>query len=799
MFLNYLKTAWRSLLHNRVYSFLNILGLAIGMAVALLIGLWVYDEVSYDRFFPGYEQAYQVRYNYSDNGVIRNTEMVAIPLAGVMKQDIPEIAHVALMGGTWQQTARVGNKQLNLTGMGVGDEFLQVFPFPVVEGSAATALRESGSIVLTESTAQALFGSDEPVGKNIEGLGKVTAVIRDLPRNSSFHFQYLAVFHPMETEGWVRAAATNWNHNFFNLYVSLQAGTTYAQVEPRVRMLVKKYAPGTYSTFHQEVMFQPWKDHHLFTEFRDGAFVGGLIDYVRMFSIVGALVLLIACINFMNLSTARSEKRAREVGVRKVMGSRRSSLIVQFLLESVILTAFAFVLAAILVQLTLPAFNALLGKDVRIPYANGYFWLIMLTYILFTGLLAGSRPAFYLSGFQPVKVLKGAMMQGRAASRPRKILVVVQFTCSLALIMSTIIVYQQIEYGRLRPKGYDANRLITAPGVFGFTFRQFPIALYRAYKQEVLSSGVVSDMTQSLSSATDIGSHNTIDNWPGRMENEPLSMAMNAVADSSYFTTLRTPFVAGQNFTDNLAVDSTSVILNEAAVRRMRLKDPINAVISWSLSNAPNRLKVIGVVKDALVNNPFARPEPMMFVYQPGWTGMTTYRLAPTVSISAAVDRLRPIYLNFNKGGSFDFQFMDDRYATGFAMEKLIGRLAAVFAILAMFISCLGLFGLAAYMAEQRTREIGIRKVLGASVGQVVALLGKEFLVLVLISCVIASPVAYYFLQRWLQGYYYRISIGPVVFLLAALLAVVVTVVTVGYQAVRAALKTPVNSLRSDG
>jgi putative ABC transport system permease protein len=799
MLATFLKTAWRNIIRGRVYSLLNILGLATGMAVSLLIGLWVYDEVSYDRFFPGYEQAYQVRYNYSDNGVIRNTDKISIPLAAVLKHDIPEVAHVALFGGgPWEQAVRVGNKRINLAGISAGDEFLQVFPFPLAEGNAATALRESGSVVLTQSAARALFGPADPMGKVIDGLGKVTAIVKDIPRNASLHFQFLIAFRPMASDEWVRAAATNWNHNFFGLYASLKPGISYAQVEPKIRMLIQKYAPSTYKTFQQQVMFQPWKEVHLYTEFQDGAFVGGLIDYVRLFSIVGALVLLIACINFMNLSTARSEKRAREVGVRKVMGAGRSGLILQFLVESVTLTALAFVLANVLVQLALPGFNALAGTSIRIPYSNGYFWLIMLSYVLFTGLLAGSRPAFYLSGFQPVRVLKGSMVVGRTASWPRKVLVVAQFTCSIALIISTIIVYQQIEYGRQRSKGYDANRLLMAPGVYGLSFRQFPLSRYRAYRQEVLRSGVVSGMTQSLSPATEIASHNTIDNWPGRLANEPLSLAMNAVADTSYFTTLGTPFVAGRNFADNFAADSMNVILNEAAVQRMRLKEPVNAMISWPSANAPNRLKVIGVVKDALVDNPFARPEPTMFVYQPGWTSTVTYRLAPMVSASTAIAKLEAIYHHYNSDGSFDYEFVEDRYASGFAMEKLIGRLAGIFAGLAMFISCLGLFGLAAYMAEQRTKEVGIRKVLGASVGQLVTLLGREFIVLVSVSCLIASPLAFYFLQHWLEGYYYRISLGPGVFIISAAMAIVITILTISVQALKAALMNPVRSLRTE-
>jgi putative ABC transport system permease protein len=793
MLITFFKTAWRNILRGKVYSILNILGLATGMAVALLIGLWVNDQMTYDCFFPAYEQTYQVRYNFSDNGVIRNTAMVSIPLADVLKQDIPEIDHVAVTGLGWGATVRVGNKIISLNGNAVGEDYLKVFPFRVIEGDAATALREPGSIVLTQSKARAIFGTADPIGKIVDGLGKVTAVIQDPPRNSSFNWDFMGPFRDViNNTAWVKAATTNWNHNFFPMYVSLKPGTSYARVEPKIRGLIKKYAPATYTTFHQEVMLQPWKDHHLYTEFRDGAAVGGLIDYVRLFSIVGILVLLIACINFMNLSTARSEKRAKEVGVRKVMGSSRSGLIMQFLVESVILTFLAFVLAGVMVQLVLPGFNALAGTTIHIPYSNGFFWLIMLSYVLFTGLLAGSRPAFYLSSFQPVKVLKGAMVVGRAASWPRRILVVIQFSCSIALIIGTIIVYQQVQYGRQRPVGYDPNRLLTTSGFWADGSK------FRAYRQEVMQTGVVSEMSQSLSPATDIYSHNTIDNWPGRLANEPLSLAMNAVADSDYFRTLGMSFAAGGNFSDNLAADTTSAILNEAAVRRMRLKQPVNAILSWSLSNAPHRLRVVGVVKDALVNNPFGLPEPMIFVYQPTWTGTINYKLAPTVATSVALARIKTVFQKYNEDSPFDFHFVDDLYASGFAMEELIGRLAGIFAALAVFISCLGLFGLAAYMAEQRTKEIGIRKVLGASVGQVVALLGKDFMMLVIISCVIASPIAYYFLHHWLQGYYYRISIGPWVFVAAAVLAMVVTAVTISFQSIKAGLMNPVRSLRSE-
>ena len=813
MLRNYFKTAWRSLVNNKVYSTLNILGLATGMAVALLIGLWVKDQSSYDQFLPNYQQAYQVKYNYNNNGEIRTQTEVCIPLAQALKNDIPEIAYTALtfgpaaygsLGsnlktasnatGTPGQTANPADKKIAPSGLIAGPDFLKIFQFPMIEGNADDALRDPTSIVLTQSTARALFGNIDPMNKivrrdNTENL-KVTGVIKDLPQNSSFHFDCITSFDDFAASGWVKAATTNWNHSFFQLYIGLKpnTGNTDASVDAKIKSLVRKYAPQTYQTFQQQVIMQPLKDWHLYTEYKNGIATGGLIDYVRLFSIIGVLVLLIACINFMNLSTARSEKRAKEVGVRKVIGSTRQGLIMQFLIESIVMTALAFALSLLLVQFVLPAFNTMTRASISIPWSNGWFWLIMLSYVLFTGLLAGSRPAFYLSSFQPVKVLKGSGGTGRAAATPRKILVVLQFTCSIALIISTIIVYQQIQYARNRPRGYDPNRLITSPesGVD-----------YTTLKREALQTGMVSHMTRSLSPATEIYSHNTIDDWPGRLPNEPLSIAMNALCDSDYFKTLGIAFVSGRNFTGNYAADSTDVILNEAAVARMRLKNPINQYIRWSLSNAPNRLRIIGVVKDALTNAPFAPAEPTIFVYQP-WTFNIMYRLSPTANTRAALAALKPIFNKYNPDYPFEYHFVDENYASKFELEMLIGRLAGIFAALAVFISCLGLFGLAAYVAEQRTKEIGVRKVLGASVSLVFLLLTKDFIILVIISCVIATPLSFYFLHDWLQQYSYRIHIGPGVFLLSAILAILITIGTISFQAIKAALMAPAKSLRTE-
>jgi len=793
MLITFFKTAWRNIVRGKVYSLLNLLGLATGMAVAFLIGLWVHYQLSYDRWTPGYDRAYQVRFNYSDNGVTRNQAEVCLPLGDALKKDIPEVEHVAQSFDIGQQAMVVEDKRIYGDVQYVGEEFLQVFAFPLLEGDAATALNGPGSsIVITESTARSLFGKADVLNKTVRWGSeflKVTAVVRDLPRNSSFHFNYLLPFNDFARDPGIKQAFTNWNDAYYQLYMSLRPGADAVRAEAKARKLVRQYAPQSYTTFHREAMFFPLKDWHLYSDFKDGRPQGGLIDYVRMFSIIGMLVLMIACINFMNLSTARSERRAREVGVRKVMGSLRGQLILQFLVESLLMTAMAFLLSMALVQAVLPAFNALTGDDVRVPYGSGLFWLITFSVVFLTGLLAGSRPAFYLSSFQPVKVLKGTMRIGRAASLPRKILVVLQFTCGIALIIATIIVYQQIQYAKDRSRGYDPNRLIVT--------RAHSDA-FAAFKQEVLESGVVSNVTRSAYLQTDPNTHLTIDNWPGRLPNEPLSLVVNAVGDADYFRTLGIGFVMGDDFKGNEAADSGSVILNETAVRRMRLKQPLNQYLNCSFHGASHRLRIVGVVKDALTQNPFAAAEPGMFLYQPSWSWQYTIRLAPTVSTSMALAKLKPICEKFGPDNPFTYSFVDESYASKFAMEMLIGRLAGIFAALAIFISCLGLFGLAAYTAEQRTREIGIRKVLGASVSQVLLLLSGDFVLLVGISCLIAAPVAYYFLHQWLAGYYYRITISPLVFVAAALVALVITGITVGFQSVNTASKNPVSSLRSE-
>ncbi|MDB5159012.1 MAG: macB 15, partial [Mucilaginibacter sp.] len=508
MIKNYFKIAWRNLLKNKVYSALNIVGLSVGMGVALLIALWVFHEYSYDKFLPDTDQLYQVKVNFTSQHTGKHTQdALALPLAEVLKKEYPEIKYVAQCDGNGTHGLIAGNKKLYMDGSMVGPDFLKMFQFPLVKGNAGTVLKDTYAIVLTQSTAKALFGNIDPVGKVVkidnQTNVKVTGVLKDLPANSSFSFNYLMPFSFTEKQqGWGNTS-TNWGSNSFQLFAMLQPGVSYEKIAPKIKWIIRDKG-AVMRPAKPEVIMQPMKDWHLYSDYKNGVPVGGFIDYVRMFSIIGILVLLIACINFMNLSTARSEKRAREVGVRKAMGSQRSYLIFQFLTESVLIAFFSFVLAIVLVQLALPSFNELTGDLITIPYSNPVFWLIMISYILLTGLLAGSRPAFYLSSFNPVKVLKGTMQVGKTATLPRKILVVAQFSCSVALIISTVIVYQQIQHAKDRPPGYDTNRLVMADMSDDLNGN------YDALKNELLQTGLIENIARASSPVTNIYSHTSV-------------------------------------------------------------------------------------------------------------------------------------------------------------------------------------------------------------------------------------------------------------------------------------------------
>ncbi|MBS1520371.1 MAG: ABC transporter permease [Bacteroidetes bacterium] len=796
MFRSYLKIAWRNTLNNKVYSALNIAGLATGMAVALLIGLWVADQYSYDRFLPGYQQVYQVEMNLTSqhNGTTTQTS-IALPLTDVLRKEIPGIKYVAESDalGLMNHGLLVGDKKLYLGGGAAGPDFFKMFQFPFVKGNPNTALKDTYSIVLTEPTAKALFGDADPMGKtvridNSQSL-KVTGVIKEIPKNSTLQFHYIMPFAFGEaTQDWMKLGRTKWTWNSFNAYVVLEPGANYAQIAPKIRDIVNKRSPEM-RVAKPEVFLHPMKDWHLYSDFKNGKSVGGFIEYVRMFSIIGILVLAIACINFMNLSTARSEKRAREVGVRKAIGSGRIDLVYQFLLESILITFISFLLGLLLVQLALPSFNTLTGSYIHIPYGNVVFWCIMIAFILVTGLAAGSRSAFYLSSFNPVKVLKGSIQVGKAAALPRKILVMVQFTCSVSLIISTVIVYQQIQYVKNRPTGYNADRLVMTD-MNGDLYQH-----YDALKNDLLSMGLVESVVSSTSPATQIYSHYSLQKWPGKNAGDEEANVGAIWVSNGYFQTLGMTMAAGRDFSADWKSDSLNVIVNEATVKRMGLKDPINQMISWNGND--KQVRIIGVVKDALMESPYTSVAPAIFCHSP-YGFVITYRLPKNANTHISIEKIGKLFEKYNPSYPYQYKFVDEVYASKFNLEVLVGKLAGVFAALAIFISCLGLFGLAAYVAEQRTKEIGIRKVLGASITQVWMLLSIDFVVLVIISCVIASPIALYFLNNWLQKYPYHVSIGLSAFVASGIMAIMVTFFTISFQAIKAALTNPVKSLRSE-
>jgi putative ABC transport system permease protein len=786
MFKNYFKIAWRNLIHNKLYSLLNIMGLATGMAVALIIGLWIWYQYSYDRFLPDGQRVYKTGMKGKEsNGETFAYLVSPLPLADALRRDVPGIQYVAKTDWIKPHGLMAGDKKIYLPGIIAEGDFLKIFQYPLLKGRKEQVLNDPYSIVLTESVAQSLFGNEDPINKivridNQHNL-KVTGVLKNIPHNSTLQFNYVIPYEYLIQNTDIKQYLGMWGQITSNVYISLQPGISRAQVEPVMKKIIARYNPEEYKKTNAEIIMQEMKDWHLYSDFKNGIATGGLISYVRIFSVIGILVLLIACINFMNLSTARSEKRAKEVGVRKSVGSQRYELVLQFLTESLVITFIAFILSLLLVQIALPKFNALTDATISIPYTNVVFWMIMISYLLITGLLAGSRPAFYLSSFRPVKMLKA----DQRAVRSRKVLVLVQFTCSITLIISTIIIYQQIKYAQERPTGYDRHRLLMTNASSDLNKN------YTALKNDLLQSGVVSAVTMSSETMTALRNYSEIEEWPGQTQGEVVSAGLVWVADDSYFKTMDIALAAGRDFN----ADSSTVVINEAALQQMHLKDPIGQVISY---NGIHNLKIIGIAKNAIMESPFSSPVPIVYIYTSKGARFITYRLSPKVSTTKAIEKISQIFGAYNSTVPFIYNFVDEAYAKKFELEMLIGKLTGLFSLLAIFISCLGLFGLASYMAEQRTKEIGIRKVLGASIMQLWGLLSREFIILVMISCLIASPLAFYFLNNWLDKYVYRISIGPLVFVMTALLTLGITILTVSFQAVKAAMMNPVRSLKTE-
>ncbi|GAB3494646.1 ABC transporter permease [Spirosoma knui] len=789
---NYLKIAGRNLLRNKVSSFINIGGLAVGMTVALLIGLWIWDEFSFDTYHQRYDRLAQVMDTQIVNGETHTSGAVAIPLANALRTQYgSDIKRMALVFPSFTHILANGDKKIAQPGVWAQPDLPEMLTLDMRQGRR-DALNDPSSALLAQSLAEALFGNTNPIGKTLKLDNRtyvnVAGVFNDLPHNTTFSDTklFLSWNKVVNDLSWVKEAETQWDLQHWQLFVELNDRIDLNKLNDRIKNLENTYRPKSKS----EILLHPMARWHLYSEFQNGQSVGGRIQLVWLFGIIGGFVLLLACINFMNLSTARSEKRAKEVGIRKAVGSVRSQLIGQFLSESLLVAFLAFVLMVGLVVVTLPAFNQLAGKTISISWSNPTLWLSVLAFTLLTGLIAGSYPAFYLSGFESVKVLKGNHRVGRWASVPRQVLVVVQFTVSITLIIGTVIVFQQIQHAKNRPVGYARNGLIT---VQKNTPELFQVS-YQAIRNDLLRTGVVKDMAYSSAQSTEAPAGNADFDWNGKVPGSS-ALIQTVGVSHDYGNTMGWKMKAGRDFSRQFPTDSNALILNETAARLMGFGQlAVGQIVRWG--GKPH--SVIGVVNDLVMESPYQPIQPCLFVLDYKWGNFITLRLKPSLPVRDALAKIEPIFKTYNPGSPFEFNFVDDEYARKFSDEERIGNLATTFAILAIFISCLGLFGLASFVAEQRTKEIGVRKVLGASVLNVWTLLSKEFITLVVIAFAIATPIAYYALHAWLQQYEYRTDIAGWVFIASGVAALLVTLLTVSFQSLKAALMNPVRSLRSD-
>jgi putative ABC transport system permease protein len=794
MFRNHFKIAWRNLSKSKGFSFINITGLAIGMAVALLIGLWVWDEMSFNKSFENYDHLGQLYQNRTFNGRKATYKIQSQPVSKELRDNYPEFADATLATNTEPHVLAYNDKKISTEGIYAEPQFPKIFTLRMVEG-IQNGIDDPSSILLCQSLAKALFGEEAPIGKTVKvdnrGLLTVKGIYKDFARNTEFKaikiimpWDYLHTVNPFANN-----TKTSWGNNNYNCYVQLKENANPASVQKKIFGLIDSKIEGDEKLSKPELLLLPMKDWRLYGEFVDGRQTGGgLITIVRLFAMVGLFVLILACINYMNLSTARSEKRAKEVGVRKTIGSAKSQLIYQFLSESFLITFLSFVLSIGLVSLAIPWFNQLLEKDMAISWSSPLFWTISLGFIIITSLLAGSYPAFYLSSFRPIKVLKGNFRSGRLASLPRKALVVIQFTVSVALIIGTIIVYRQIQFAKDRPMGYDKNGLI-------YVFANTPELTkldYKVLRNELLKTNVVENMSKSSSTMSDEGNLTTGFTWDNNPNSDVLFTIMSGTEDHT--KTIGLELIKGRDFLPDFKSDSTSVLLNETAAKLVGEKDVIGKVMS--LFNT--RYTVIGIVKDQVRSSPYSKVMPGMFMKDRNFQPVINIRIKPTVAISAAMGKIGDVFNKLNPAVPFESRFADELVAKSFETEILIGKLSTFFAFLAIFISCLGIFGLASFIAEQRTKEIGVRKVLGASVFNVWRLLSKDFIILVVISFIIAAPIAWYFMHDWLKGYEYHTPISWWVYVVTCAGAVLITLGTVSFQAIKAAIANPVKSLRTE-
>ena len=792
MFRNYLKVAWRNIARNKAFSVINILGLVLGLTCSLLIFLWIKDEYSVDAFHKNGKELYQVYERSSYDGKVDAGYATQGLLAQELKKQIPEIQYAsafdyAAAPGT-QNTFEAGDKINKMSGMFAGADFFSMFSFHLLQGSVKEALSEPSNIAISRKMAEIFFGSPEKaIGQTIQFENnetlKVTAVFENVPANSSLQFDFLRSWKDyIAQNSWVN----NWGNTAPQTFIQLRKDADAAKVEAKIKNFIYNYQPKSEGLL-TELALQPFTQRYLYSNFKDGYIDGGRIEYVHLFSIIAIFILLIACINFMNLASARSSKRAKEVGVRKVVGAMRSSLIRQFIGESVLFTLISIFIALLLTSLLLPVFNNLTGKHLVLPVRQPFFYVTIVSLLLITGLVAGSYPAFFLSSLNPVRVLKGKLQFGRGSAFFRKGLVVFQFALSIILIIATIVIFEQMKYVQNKNLGYNRDNLIYIP-IEGELVKKYDV-----FKQEAKNNSAILNISKMRNSPTYIEHHTNSISWPGKDPNLNVPFA-DGVVGYDFVKTMDLHLAAGRDFSKAFN-DSTHYILNETAVKKIAFSgNVLGKEISWG-----NRAgTIVGVIKDFHFNSLHTPIEPLIIRLDESWTWGTILVRIKAGQTKEALADLGKICKNINPKFPFTYQFSDLQYAQLYKSEQVVSKLSNYFAFLAIFISCLGLFGLAMFTAEQRNKEISIRKVLGASSKNIVALLSSNFLKPVFISLVIAFPVAWWATQKWLQGFAYRIHISWWIFLIAGCVAILIAVITVSFQAIKAAIANPVNSLRSE-
>lgn len=786
MFKNYLKIAWRNITRHKAYSALNISGLSIGMACSILILLWVQNELSYDRFHVNAGGIYRITCNAGDF----KAAVSPAGMAAGLQAEIPEIKAAVRLSKPSSQLLEVGNKKFEEKRVFFADSnFLQVFSFPLLRGNAKTAFSTADGVLITEDMAKKYFGKEDPLGKIIRINNKENFTVKAVMANtaSNSHLQFDIVF-PMSTLARSDYDLQNnvWGNFNFYTYLLLRNGVTTTAIPniiTHIQTIYRKHNDGLKVEFH----LQPLTDIHLHSDLQIDLPGHGNIQYVNIFFIVAIFILAVACINFMNLSTARSARRAKEVGLRKVVGAGRYQIILQFLGESLIIAFFSLFIAISIVFLLLPAFNALAGKELAIHLSDGKLWVSLLGIAFITGIMSGSYPALFLSGFKPVKVLKGKIKIAGGNLLFRNTLVVTQFVVAIILLVGTAVVYKQLNFIKNKNLGFDKSNLVYVPMSGEIWHKQQP--LITALQQNPLTSAytIISDLPTSLITGT------TDVDWPGR---DPKSQVVipSMDVDKNFTAVFKTKMLAGRSFSDAFKADSSNYVINEKAMQVMGMN--INNAVGKSLTFDNTKGTIIGVVKDFNFKSLQYAIEPLVLRLNK-WGGLVMVRTQPG-NTEATIQALEKINHELNPSYPFTYSFLDKDLDNLYHSEQQMGSIFNLFAALAIFISCLGLYGLSAFMAEQRTKEIGVRKVLGASIFNIVYLLSGNFTRLIIIAMFIAVPLSWFAISNWLKGFAYRIDINWIIFLVASCTALLIAWLTVSYESIKAAIANPVKSLRTE-